>query len=58
MSWLIENAAPWGSARTAVLWQGRPLADAEGAGEIAIEGSRSAARRFLRLFPALAPAVA
>jgi DNA-binding HxlR family transcriptional regulator len=35
----------------AVLWQGRPLADAERTGELRITGRR-AARRFLGLFPA------
>lgn len=38
----------------AVLWHGHPLADAEAAGTFAITGSRGAARRFLRLFPASA----
>jgi len=35
----------------AVLWQGRPLADAERSGKLEIAGRR-AAKRFLRLFPA------
>lgn len=35
----------------AVLWQGRPLADAERAGDLALEGDRRAAARFLELFP-------
>jgi DNA-binding HxlR family transcriptional regulator len=35
----------------AVLWQGRPLADAERDGDLEIAGRR-AAKRFLRLFPA------
>jgi HxlR-like helix-turn-helix len=34
-----------------VLWHGRPLADAERAGDLAITGKRAAARRFIRLFP-------
>ena len=36
---------------SAVLWHGRKLADAKRAGEIAIEGSAQAVRRFLGLFP-------
>lgn len=36
-----------------VLWHGRDLVDAERAGEMAIEGDRRAARRFLGLFPLL-----
>jgi DNA-binding HxlR family transcriptional regulator len=35
----------------AVLWEGRPLADAERAGDAVVEGDRRAAARFLRLFP-------
>jgi DNA-binding HxlR family transcriptional regulator len=42
----------------AVLWHGRRLADAERAGDLRTEGRRSAARRFLRLFPAPEPAPA
>jgi DNA-binding HxlR family transcriptional regulator len=34
-----------------VLWQGRSLADAERAGDAAVEGDRRAAARFLKLFP-------
>ena len=34
-----------------VLWHGRPLAEALGSGRLEIEGSRAAARRFLKLFP-------
>jgi DNA-binding HxlR family transcriptional regulator len=34
-----------------LLWQGRTLADAERAGDAAVEGDRRAAARFLRLFP-------
>ena len=40
-----------------VLWHGRDLAAAERAGELAIGGSRRAARRFLGLFPPPVPAV-
>jgi DNA-binding HxlR family transcriptional regulator len=40
----------------AVLWHGRPLADALRAGAIKIEGSRPAVERFLELFPAQKPA--
>jgi DNA-binding HxlR family transcriptional regulator len=36
---------------SAVLWHGRELADAKGAGDVAVEGSARAVRRFLRLFP-------
>ena len=35
---------------SAVLWHGRPLAEAERAGDVRIEGSRRAATRFLGLF--------
>ena len=34
-----------------VLWHGRRLSDALRAGDVAIEGSRAAARRLLGLFP-------
>jgi DNA-binding HxlR family transcriptional regulator len=34
-----------------VLWHGRELAEAQRSGELAIEGDRKAAARFLRLFP-------
>ena len=44
------------AALAAVLWHGRSLADAERAGELRVEGSRTAARRFLRLFPPPVPA--
>jgi DNA-binding HxlR family transcriptional regulator len=40
---------------TALLWQGRPLADAERAGEVTIEGSRRAAKHLLRAFPIHGP---
>jgi hypothetical protein len=40
----------------AVLWHGRPLADAERAGEIAIEGDDRAVARFVGLFALPAPA--
>ena len=36
---------------SAVLWQGRRLAEAERAGDLRIEGSRRAATRLLALFP-------
>ncbi len=34
-----------------VLWRGRPLADAEADGSVVVGGTRSVARRFLKLFP-------
>ena len=37
---------------SAVLWHGRPLAEARRAGDLAVEGGLPAARRFLRLFRA------
>jgi DNA-binding HxlR family transcriptional regulator len=42
----------------AVLWGGRPLADAQRAGTITIEGDPAAVERFVRLFPMPAPAAA
>jgi DNA-binding HxlR family transcriptional regulator len=39
------------AALAAVLWHGRALDEAERSGAIRIDGSRRAARRFLRLFP-------
>jgi DNA-binding HxlR family transcriptional regulator len=36
---------------TAVLWRGRPLADAQRAGRLTIEGDTAAVERFVRLFP-------
>jgi hypothetical protein len=45
-------------ALSEVLWHGRPLADAERAGAIRLEGSRAAVRRFLKLFPPPAPVAA
>jgi DNA-binding HxlR family transcriptional regulator len=42
----------------AVLWGGRPLADAQRSGTMAIEGDKAAVRRFLRLFPMPEPALA
>jgi DNA-binding HxlR family transcriptional regulator len=39
-----------------LLWQGRTLADAERAGDAAVEGNRRAAARFLKLFPLPEPA--
>jgi hypothetical protein len=41
-----------------VLWNGRPLADAQGAGEMKTEGDGAAVKRFLRLFPMPEPAAA
>jgi DNA-binding HxlR family transcriptional regulator/putative sterol carrier protein len=35
----------------AVLWNGRPLADAQRAGEMRVEGDEAAVKRLLRLFP-------
>lgn len=35
----------------AVLWGGRPLADAQRAGALTIAGNKSAVQRFVRLFP-------
>ena len=42
----------------AVLWGDRPLADAERAGDLHVEGDRSAAKRFTRLFSLPQPAAA
>jgi DNA-binding HxlR family transcriptional regulator len=39
-------------ALAAVLWHGRPLAEALRTGDIEIEGSTPAVKRFLRVFPA------
>jgi DNA-binding HxlR family transcriptional regulator len=41
---------------SAVLWQGRRLAEAQRSGDIKIQGSRPVATRFLRLFPPPEPA--
>jgi DNA-binding HxlR family transcriptional regulator len=41
---------------SAVLWQGRPLAEAVRSGDVTIGGSRPAVTRFLSLFPAPEPA--
>jgi len=43
---------------SAVLWHGRPLADAQRAGALKIAGSQSAVERFLTLFPPPQPAAA
>jgi DNA-binding HxlR family transcriptional regulator len=40
----------------AVLWKGRPLADAQRSGRMAIGGDRAAVERFVRLFPLPEPA--
>ena len=47
-------------ARTlvAVLWGDRRLDDAELSGDMAIEGDKTAAKRFIRLFPTPEPAPA
>jgi len=42
----------------AVLWGGRPLAEAQRAGKLTIEGDKAAAQRFVRLFPMPEPAAA
>jgi DNA-binding HxlR family transcriptional regulator len=42
----------------AVLWGDRPLADAQRAGKLTIQGDEAAAKRFLQLFPMPEPAVA
>jgi DNA-binding HxlR family transcriptional regulator len=41
-----------------VLWEGRPLADAQRSGEMTIDGDKAAVERFVRLFPMPAPAAA
>jgi DNA-binding HxlR family transcriptional regulator/putative sterol carrier protein len=41
---------------SAVLWGRRPLADAQRAGKLTIEGDKEAAERFVRLFPMPEPA--
>jgi DNA-binding HxlR family transcriptional regulator len=40
----------------AVLWKGRPLADAQRSGKLMIEGDKAAVERFVRLFPVPEPA--
>jgi hypothetical protein len=40
----------------AVVWRASPLADAQRAGRLTIEGDKAAVERFLRLFPMPAPA--
>jgi DNA-binding HxlR family transcriptional regulator/putative sterol carrier protein len=42
----------------AVLWRGRPLADAQRAGEMQIEGDRTAVERLVALFPVPEPVAA
>jgi DNA-binding HxlR family transcriptional regulator/putative sterol carrier protein len=42
----------------AVLWGGRPLADAQRAGDLSIEGDKAAVSRLVRLFPMPEPAAA
>ena len=43
---------------TAVLWRGRPLADAQRAGDLRIEGDLAAVERFVSLFPMPEPVAA
>jgi DNA-binding HxlR family transcriptional regulator len=43
---------------TAVLWRGRPLRDAQRAGEMRIEGDQSAVERLVPLFPVPEPVAA
>jgi DNA-binding HxlR family transcriptional regulator/putative sterol carrier protein len=43
---------------TAVLWKGRPLRDAQRAGEMRIEGDQSAVERLVPLFPVPEPVAA
>jgi DNA-binding HxlR family transcriptional regulator len=42
----------------AVLWKGRPLADAQRSGGLTIQGDKAAVERFVRLFPMPEPAAA
>jgi DNA-binding HxlR family transcriptional regulator/putative sterol carrier protein len=42
----------------AVLWGGRPLADAQRSGSMTVEGDKAAVERFVRLFPTPEPAAA
>lgn len=42
----------------AVLWRGRPLADAQRSGRMTIEGGKATVERFARLFPMPEPAAA
>jgi DNA-binding HxlR family transcriptional regulator len=43
---------------SAVLWEGRPLADAQRSGRMTIDGDKAAVKRFVRLFPMPEPAAA
>jgi DNA-binding HxlR family transcriptional regulator/putative sterol carrier protein len=43
---------------SAVLWRGRPLADAQRSGRMTIEGDKAAVERFVALFPIPEPAAA
>jgi DNA-binding HxlR family transcriptional regulator/putative sterol carrier protein len=43
---------------TAVLWRGRPLADAQRAGDVRIEGDQAPVERFVSLFPMPEPVAA
>jgi alkyl sulfatase BDS1-like metallo-beta-lactamase superfamily hydrolase len=42
----------------AVLWKGRPLVDAQRAGDLRIEGDQSAVERLVSLFPVPEPVAA
>jgi DNA-binding HxlR family transcriptional regulator len=42
----------------AVLWRGRPLADAQRSGSMTVEGDKAAVARFVELFPMPEPAAA
>ena len=50
----VIEASPGGLA--SVLFEGRPLAEAEQAGDVRVEGDRAAVTRFLTLFPLPEPA--
>jgi DNA-binding HxlR family transcriptional regulator len=52
---IVETDA---GALSAVIWNGRTLSDAEGAGDLRIEGDRRAVTRLLTLFPRPQPAAA
>jgi DNA-binding HxlR family transcriptional regulator len=52
----IIDAEP--GALSAVLWQGRPLAEAIRAGDIGVEGDRRVVNRFVGLFPQPEPVAA
>jgi DNA-binding HxlR family transcriptional regulator len=52
---IVETDA---GALSAVIWNGRTLMDAEGAGDLRIEGDRRAVTRLLTIFPRPQPAAA